>query len=278
MQKLLIFIFLASLFGCQDIQWTEDETWSRIGKFRSEEQTDSLGFALDYYVEHFSEGKYISEVQTLKTTFDEETEEWEKASKRGCTVEQIDAFLNRYPAGFYRQQALSAIDSLSFRSAQEQNSVTALEDYLLNFPEGKFAQKAKAMIDGTEERSVTSDERRLIADVIKSHFACMTEGDEDGITNTMAENISCYIGKKNCTQEYVLEYMGNVNSDYKTKVMEAANFNIRKIGVAGIPVFNVQFHLTETINPEDTLNCEERQFNGTAIVNSHMKITSLILE
>jgi len=271
-------MFVTSFLGCDNIQWTEEDTWARIGKFRAEEQTDSLGFALNYYVEHFDEGKHLSEVQTLKTTFDEETDEWEEASKRGCTLEQIDKFLNRYPAGFYRKQALFAIDSLSFRYAEEQNSVTALEDYLLNFPEGKFAHKAKTMIDGTEERSVTSDERRLIANVVKTHFSSMTQGDEEGISSTLAENISCYIGKKNCTKEDVLEYMNNVNSDYKTKVMEVANFNIRKIGVAGIPVFNVQFRLTETINPEDTLNAEERHFNGTAIVNSHIKITSLILE
>lgn len=277
MYKLFITVLLATLFACEETKMSEEEAWNRVGKFRNAEQSDSLGESLNYYIAHFEEGVHLDEATALKEAFDAEREEWATVSRRGCTLQKVDEYLYRHPTGFFRQQVLAAIDSLTFREAMEKNSVKALEEYLENFPEGRFARKAQAMIDGTEEHSVTSDEKRSIVQLIEHHFGCMVEENED-IVNTVAENLSCYIGKQNCTADDVVAYMSHVNADYKEKVMETSNFDIRKVMAADISMFNVQFRLVETIEPEDTLLRQERQFKGTAIVNNHMKITSLILE
>lgn len=277
MYKLFITALLATLFACEETKMSEDEAWNRVGKFRNAEQADSLGEALDYYIDHFEEGVHLTEATALKDAFDAERAEWASVSRRGCTLQQVDEYLYRHPSGFFRQQVLEAIDSLTFREALEKNSVKALEEYIENFPDGRFVRKAQAMIDGTEERSVTSDERRSIVQLIERHFGYMVAEDDD-IVSTVAENLSCYIGKQNCTADDVVAYMNHVNADYKEKLMETSNFDIRKVMAADISMFNVQFRLVETIEPEDTLKRQERQFKGTAIVNNHMKITSLILE
>lgn len=277
MNKLIILLLPLLALACNEPKMTEEEAWLRIGKFRSSEQTDSLGDALNYYLDHFSDGKYASEVESLKQAFDTEAEEWARVSGRRCTLKGVDEFLFNYPSGFFRQQALDAIDSLNFREALTKNTVEAFENYLNNFPNGNYARKARAMIDGTEERSVTPEERRAAISTIERHFSYMTENDED-IANTVADNISCYIGKDNCTMEDVIDYMVHVCDTYDTKVMETSGFDVRKIMAAGSPVYNVQFNLKETINPDDTVNCQVRTFSGTAILNRYAKITSLILE
>lgn len=275
--KIIACLLPILLIACQKPTMTEEEAWLRIGKFRSSQQTDSLSDALNYYLDHFEDGKYATEVSSLKQSFDTEEADWRRVSGHRCTLKGIDGFLFDYPSGFFRQQALDAIDSLNFREAMAQNSVEALENYLNNFPNGLYARKARAMIEGTEERSVTSDERRAAISTIEQHFSYMVDGNED-IASTVSENLTCYIGKNNCTVDDVLDYMEHVCADYQTKIMETSNFDVRKITAAGTPVYNVQFRLKETINPEDSIDRQVRSFSGTAILNKRAQITSLILE
>ena len=134
------------------------------------------------------------------------------------------------------------------------------------------------MAEAEADNLVTEEEKNAVAEVIKRHFQAIENNDTIDIVETVAENLSSYIGKQNSTEQDVIKYLKHTNEGKNVKKFKTSEYDISKVVTAGIPIYNVRFALNEQINPDDSLHRRVRDFKGTAIVNSKKKITALLLQ
>ncbi len=266
------------LMACQNRPaYSEEEAWARISQFRTADEPDSVAEALDYYLDHFSDSKYVQQVVAMKNSFQKEKQEWQEVVAYNCTIENVDKYIYEHPDGFFRGRAVATIDSLSFLDASQKKTAEAVQAYLDQYPDGKFVEQARALLGDLQDMDMTAEERNRVTGVVERHFEDMTLNSEEIVT-TVAPNLSSYIGKAHSTKEDVLEYMAHVHADGEAKLISASQFSLTKFMAAGVPVYNVRFTLTEKINPDDSLALQEYHYKGTAILNSSLQITSLVLE
>ena len=281
---LLLFLIVAGVacwwFLLRDTRnYSEDETWSLITHYQNTDQPDSLYDMLNYYQSQFSDGRYNTEVSTLLSRFEIERDELNSILKSNCTIKNVDTYVYAHPQGFFRTKALNILDSLEFADAQKHDTPDAYHEYLGKYPNGRFRSQAQAELAEAEaDNLVTEEEKNAVAEVIKRHFQAIENNDTIDIVETVAENLSSYIGKQNSTEQDVIKYLKHTNEGKNVKKFKTSEYDISKVVTAGIPIYNVRFALNEQINPDDSLHRRVRDFKGTAIVNSKKKITALLLQ
>ena len=285
LNKLLLCLFVLVAGGAcwwflfrDSRHYSEDEVWALIGHYQNTDQPDSLYDMLNYYMDEFSDGRYNSEVGTLLSRFEQERDELNSILGSNCTIKNVDTYVYAHPQGFFRTKALNVLDSLEFADAQKHNTPDAYQEYLGKYPNGRFRAQAQAeLADAEADNLVTEEERTAVTEVIRHHFQAIENNDTVDVVETVAENLSSYIGKLNSTEDDVVKYLKHTNEGKDVKVFKTSDYDISKVVTAGIPIYNVRFALTELINPDDSLHRKVRGFKGTAIVNAKKKITALLL-
>ena len=286
-KKLLMVLLLLAVAGFaywwfmlrETRNYSEDEAWALISHYQNTDQPDSLYDILNYYMSQYPEGRYYSETSTLLSRFENERDELESILKSNCTIKNVDTYVYAHPDGFFRTKALGVLDSLEFADAQKHNTPDAYQEYLDKYPNGKFRSQAQTELADAQENSiVTEEEMGEVTTVIQKHFQAIQDNDSIEILETIAENLSSYIGKQNSTEDDVIKYMKHTNEGRNVKIFKTSDYDVSKVVTAGIPIYNVRFALNEKINPNDSLHSRVRDFKGTAIVNAKKKITALVLQ
>lgn len=258
-------------------EMTEVEAWSEITRFQTEEKYDSLEAVLHYYLDNYPQEKHQTEVANLLSRLETERRQWMDLLMYNCSVESVDNFVYSNPEGFYHNQAMHVLDSLVYRQAQIDNNEDGYLGYLAQFPKGMYVDEATKKLDEITHAEMTDDEKEKVTAVVKRHFETLQDNSAD-ILETVAHDLASYLGKPNSTHEDVMNYMRHMHSKPGVKILEPIDFSVQKIATNDLPFYNVSFELVEILNPQDSLKKETKQFNGTAIMNNFMKITSLVLE
>lgn len=258
-------------------EYTEEEAWTRIGRFRSENQADSMELALEYYLDNYPDGKYATEAGNLQDLFNQEKKQWLDILQHNCSIEAVDRFIFNHPDGFFHTQAVNAIDSLTFRAAEAEHTTEALQAYVDEYPEGRFLPQAHALLNKLELGDMSAEEKETVTQTLRNHFHYLTIN-SDEIESTVAPVLSSYMGKSQSTSDDVMTYMQHVHADGKMKLIEPHDINIKKIESKSGSLYNATFRLVEVVNPEDSINRQSKSFKGTAVLNSYGEITSVVLE
>lgn len=256
---------------------TETDAWQRVGHFQATGQLDSMEAALNDYLWTYGDGRYSEDARTLRDRLNRERDEWEKVVDNHCTLETVDEYIYAHPDGFFRAQALTLLDSLTFLNAQELNTEEALMNYLEQYPTGRFVSQTQTLLKSIGKTEASDEEVTAAKATVERHFKAMQEN-EQTIVTTLADNMSSYIGKPNPTVSDVLAYMAHFHKGNDTKTLTSQDFVVKKMMNADGPMYSVQFLLVETINADDTTHCEVKNLKGNAILDASMHMTSLVLE
>lgn len=268
-----------------DNNMSEPDSWELICHYRDTNNPDSLEGALEKYIRAYGKGQHAFDVKTLRERLNKEKKYWNNVEESGAKREMVEKYLNEYKEeGFFYLRAIDKLDSITFFEKQELNTVEAYQDYLDLYPDGRYEDQAKANLAKLDAVPLTDAEEENVKKVIVKHFEAMAQKDTMAINATIAKNLSSYLGKKPCKPRDVNEYVRHMFQDSERQVkFELTDFKIKKIVIIedGDPIYNVTFVLNETMNkPAEhaIVKDTERDYDGTAILNDDMLITSLLLE
>ena len=271
----------------------ERRAYDAIMRYENAHQLDSLSEALnDYFDTYNSDAYHYSQLKGLHDRFFTERADWQ-AAEGILSIESVRHFLDVHPDGFFLKDAKQKLDSLSYKDAKEVNTREAFEHYLSQFPQGKYTAEARNLLSDLDSEELSVEEKASVKEALTAHFDALGDNDKEAIASTLADEISSYIGKSNPELEDIYAYMTNMHSSGRIIVFIVKNLNITKVDAAGRTIYNAQFSLDEeaykrghhsgldTEAGEPTENTEEpaevKHFSGTAVLNSSMKITSLVL-
>lgn len=257
----------------------EAEAWAQVERFQNEGKTDSLEIALEHYMSDYSDGKHFSMAVQLNERFSQEKTDWGTAQSTK-SIESVNAFLDKHPNGLFHEAAMDMLDSLTYDDACDKNSTEAYDAYLTQFPNGKYADEVRRLTSELQSSAITANEELDVIDIITRHFQALATNNKGVIAATLASKINSYIGKADAQEEDVLAYAEKLNEPGKTKSFSVKDPVVTKINVSGKPIYNVKFTLEETIGnvgDEEGANQTIHSFNGAAVVNEQLRISSLVL-
>lgn len=272
----------------------ERVAYDNIMHYENAHQLDSLGEALNDYFDTYSADAYhYSQLKELHDCFFTERADWQ-AAEGALSLEAVRHFLDIHPDGFYLKEAKQKLDSLSYKDAKAVNTREAYDRYLSQFPMGKYVTEVKKLLTELDSEELNVEEKFSVKEALTAHFDALGDNDKDGISATLAADISSYIGKANPELEDIYAYMSNMHSSGRFIVFNVKNLNVTKVDAAGRNLYNAQFSLEEETYKHrqhsalDTEGgepagehteepAEVKHFSGTAVLNAEMKITSLVL-
>ena len=266
-------------------------------RYEREQLFDSLDVALnDYFDTYNSDAYHYSQLKDLNDRFFTERADWQ-AVENVLSMDAVRHFLDVHPAGFYQACAHQKLDSLAFASALDENTLEALEHYISQFPQGKYVADARKKVADLDKVELSDEEKGQIMETIHRHFNALASSDEAAIGATLASEINSYIGKANPELEDIYVYMHNMHSSGREIVFKVKNANMTKVDVAGRNIYNVQFSLEEETyargqhtpaldteagtseeKAEEVKPTDTKTFSGTAVLDSSLRITSLVLK
>lgn len=276
----------------------EDErlAYEAIMRYQNEKKLDSLGVALDEYLDTYNSDAYhFSQIKELNDRYSTERADW-NAAEGIMSIEAIRHFVDLHPDGFYLPLAHQKMDSLSYMAAKAVDTREAYEQYINQFSQGKYVAEARAKMEDLDNVEITVDEKLSATETLKTHFNALADNNRGAITATLAEQINSYIGKAAPELEDIYAYMQSMHSHSRTIVFLVKNAEVTKVNVAGKSMYNVQFLLDEetyTHEAHAVLDTEAgtseeaedgpkptstKHFTGAAVLNEAMKITSLVLK
>jgi serine/threonine protein kinase len=88
-----------------------------------------------------------------KSVEDSDIVEWKKIGK-SPTIPELDQFVSRFPHSPLRATAEGRRQDLMWLKAQNDGSLTALNDYLTAYPTGKYSQRAREEILRIDQRTI----------------------------------------------------------------------------------------------------------------------------
>lgn len=257
-------------------------------RLRNEGKLDSLCFALNDYLDTYNADAYhYSQMKELNDCLATERADWQ-AAVAILSLEKIRYFIDIHPDGLYYTLAAYTLDSLSYVEAFQTGTREAYEHYLNSFPQGGYVTEARQKIVELDKVRLTLDEKMAAQETLVAHFDALADNNRSALAATLATQINSYIGKASPELEDIYAYMQSVHASGRFIVFQVKNANVTKVDVAGRNVYNVQFSLdeetytrTQLSEPDETEETPEptsvKRFTGAAVLNSAMKITSLVL-
>ena len=199
---LVVLLLIAAGGGFVYFKWfanplrgmTEVEAWSEIARFQTEQNVDSLETVLHYYLDNYPEEKHATDAQNLLDRLERERREWMDMLMYNCSVEAVDNYVYVNPEGFFHDQAVHVLDSLTYKQALHDNNEDGYLGYLSQFPKGMYADEAAKKLEEITNAELTDEEREKVEAVVKRHFETLQDNSAD-ILETVAHDLASYFGK-----------------------------------------------------------------------------------
>lgn len=166
----------------------------------------------------------------------------------------LENYLKMYPNSLHRMEAAHKIDSLDWAQALAQNTPEAFQAYLAEHADGEHATEAQQQFDKLNASKVNDQDKQMIASLFRSYFQSINSKDEGGLTATVANILTSFLGKENATKSDVISFLHKI---YKEGI---ANMNFRlnndfKIEKKEVGVdeyeYSVSFSADQTVDKED---------------------------
>lgn len=272
----------------------ERAAYEKIVRYQNENQLDSLADALEAYFDAYTaDASHYAQLKDVRDKFFTERADWQ-AAQGLKSVDAVRQFLDIHPDGIYLKQARHMMDSLSYVAATEADTREAYEQYLDQFPDGAYLKQVREMMEDLDDVELTVEEKTSVLETVSTHFDALAENNREGVAATLAETINSYIGKSDPEMEDIYAYMQHMHSKSRTIVFLVKNPLVTKLDAGGRIVYNVQFTLDEETytrsahhakaatdaaeGAEDAPKPEEvKHLSGVAVLNSNMRIVSLVL-
>ena len=172
----------------------------------------------------------------------------------------LEDYIKLYPNSIHRIEALHKIDSLDWVQASTLNTPESYQTYLAQHADGTYATEAQQQFDKLHATVVSDDDKAMISQLFRHYFQSISSKDENGLTSTLANILSSFLGKENATKNDVVNYLHKI---YKEGI-DAMNFRLNNdFKIDKKEVGNNQFEYSVSFSADQIINNEngERELN-----------------
>lgn len=260
------------IFHSNSVKEQEDATWTRL-------QTSTNVIDFDHFISEYPKGTHIEEAKTLRSKLIQSLEKWGRIEASTDYQTFID-FLQNDPNSPLKTLATNKIDSLLWDQAVRMNQADLYNLYLEKVPNGTHAVEARDMALKLNSQKVSDTEKTAAISNIQSFFSCLSNSDQDGITNYIVPVMSSFLNKKNATKADVITYMHKLHEDSEvtsiTFIVNDGSSIQRTKSPDGEAGFSVNCSLDEKIErPSESAGKTFSNYSASVRLNSNMKIVEL---
>jgi hypothetical protein len=204
-------------------------------------------------------------------------EEWTNAlvSKSKVTLQQ---YLDSHPDSPHKQQVIHLIDSIDWDQALKGNTPDLYKQYLQAHADGEHAEEANQKMQKLNATVVQPEEKSMVNSVFRRYFMSLNSRDEGGLTSTLANTLTSFIGKSNATKNDVVDFMNKLYKDDVTAITWKLNNDYkitkREVGDEAYE-YNVTFSAVENIDRTDDTKEKMAKFRIKAKISPDEKITEM---
>ena len=219
--------------------------------------------------------EHIEGIQKKLQQINNVQEEWQKALQSRSKTD-LQNFLAKYPNTNHKAEIQNLIDSIDWAQALKSNTIDAYQQYLEVHPYSNFATIARESIKNIKTQTIQPEERTAIDNLLTNFFRSINAKNEEGVIQTLSNNMTAFNNIAAPTQEDVLQWMRKQYKEEGTHILWRLNHQLniqkREIGDNAYE-YTVKLSGTEEVrNAQQTANNEHQI---TAIVSPNYKISSI---
>lgn len=183
-----------------------------------------------------------------------------KAAVKSSSSDSLQHFIDRYPDSKYRKQALQIIDSLDFIECRDSNTEASYLAYLDEHSDGAYYENAHEGLRRIRAKNVTTEERIMVSDIMRSFLLCVNINNEDGLMSTVAENLTL-LDNTSATRGDVADFLRSLYTDDVKNITwsTVGNLDISKREVGDFNYeYSVIFIVNSVVNKADDSQTEDK--------------------
>lgn len=213
----LIISFILAVLACGVLIYT-------YGNAKERTENDEYAFAmkstdptvLQQYLDNFLDAPkaHRDSIMAHLNKFKKIDEAWAKIAK-STNKEEILKYLEENPNSPNKTELTHRIDSLDWDAASKENTQTAYQKYIDEHATGEHYDEAQLALNKQKAKELSPEDRQMVGNVFHRFFVSINSRNEGGLTSTVSEVMSNFLGRENASKGDVIDYM---NRSYKDGV------------------------------------------------------------
>ena len=267
----LIISFILAVLACGVLIYTYSNAKDRT-------ENDEYAFAmksndptvLQQYLDNFLDAPkaHRDSIMAHLQKFKKIDEEWDKISK-STNKEEILKYLETHPDTPNKTELTHRIDSLDWTVASKENTQASYQKYVDEHATGEHYDEAMSALNKQKAKELSPEDKQMVSRAFHNFFVSINSRNEGGLTSTVSEVMSNFLGRENASKGDVIDYM---NRSYKDGVSAIVwrlknDYRITKREVGdGKFEYYVKFTADQDVMHSESAS-EKNSYNITARVN-----------
>ena len=213
----LIISFILAVLACGVLIYT-------YGNAKERTENDEYAFAmksndptvLQQYLDNFLDAPkaHRDSIMAHLNKFKKIDEAWAKIAK-STNKEEILKYLEENPNSPNKTELTHRIDSLDWDAASKENTQAAYQKYIDEHATGEHYDEAQLALNKQKAKELSPEDRQMVSNVFHRFFVSINSKNEGGLTSTVSDVMSNFLGRENASKGDVIDYM---NRSYKDGV------------------------------------------------------------
>ena len=267
----LIISFILAVLACGVLIYTysnaKENTENKEYEFAMKSNDPVV---LQQYLDNFLEAPkaHRDSIMAHLAKFKKIDEAWAKIAK-STNKEEILKYLEENPNSPNKTELTHRIDSLDWDAASKENTQASYQKYIDEHATGEHYDEAQLALNKQKAKELSPEDRQMVSRVFHNFFVSINSKNEGGLTSSVAEVMSNFLGRENASKGDVIDYM---NRSYKDGVSAIVwrlknDYRITKREVGdGKYEYSVKFTADQDVMHSESAS-EKNSYNITARVN-----------
>lgn len=267
----LIISFILAVLACGVLIYTYSNAKERT-------ENDEYVFAmksndpvvLQQFLDNFLDApkEHRDSIMAHLNKFKKIDEAWAKVAK-STNKEEILKYLEDNPNTPNKTELTHRIDSLDWDAASKENTQASYQKYIDEHATGEHYDEAQLALNKQKAKELSAEDKQMVSRVFHNFFVSINSKNEGGLTSSVAEVMSNFLGRENASKGDVIDYM---NRSYKDGVSAIVwrlknDYRITKREVGdGKFEYSVKFTADQDVVRNESAS-EKNSYNITARVN-----------
>lgn len=119
----------------------------------------------------------------------------------------LEEYIDKHPDSPHKAEALQKIDSIDWALVASANSLQAYQSYVEDHPNGAHVDEANDKLKDIQAKTVQPEEKQMVSSLFKKFFQSINAKDEEGLTSTLSEIMTTFLGKTDATRSDAVTFM-----------------------------------------------------------------------
>lgn len=213
----LIISFILAVLACGVLIYT-------YGNSKERTENNEYAFAmksndptvLQQYLDNFLDAPqaHRDSIMAHLQKFKKIDEAYAKIAK-STNKEEILKYLEENPNSPNKTELTHRIDSLDWDAASKENTQAAYQRYIDEHATGEHYDEAQLALNKQKAKELSPEDRQMVSNVFHRFFVSINSKNEGGLTSTVSDVMSNFLGRENASKGDVIDYM---NRSYKDGV------------------------------------------------------------